>query len=917
MKNQCLRMAAGVVKGDQFEDYDGGKKRVKVTLDSDFALGKGDQSSRGDSDRKLQRMVRASHFPSNKRVRKSDGDERSSRMSTKRPTINHDFDCLGGRAVPRKRGSKLNHAIPKTMSSESSSDDCKRKRKDESDSEAEELEALSIIKMRERKRARMVDNEYHKLTPANSNRSSISKSRTSTRRDLKAKGKARPRCHQCMKPERKLVVPCTMCKSKMYCIHCIKEWYPEMTEEEIAEQCPCCRSNCNCNVCLHSTGLIKTSRRDIDNSEKAQRLHYLIKYLVPYLDQIREQQNQEAQIEAKIGEFLLLFSFSFIISLCFDLTYADTLQNALSRSFAGGSREFCSNDERVYCNHCATSIVDYHRRCSNCAYELCLSCCQEIREGTLESHAEDLTEPSKFTWNANHDGSIFCAPKELGGCGGCILELKRILPMGRILELKMKALDLLGLYNSKSTSLMSKHYDTRREPVKKAACREGSDDNDLYCPALYNIQEDQELFNFQRHWAKGEPVIVRDVLKVTPNLSWEPMVMWRALCENMDLEASSKMSKVKAIDCLASCEVEIKASQFFKGYMEGRRYQNFWPQMLKLKDWPPSDKFEDILPRHCDEFISALPFQEYSDPKAGILNLAVKFPHGMLKPDLGPKTYIAYGTPEELGRGDSVTKLHCDMSDAVNILTHTSEVTLSEEQHVAIEQLKQIHREEDVKEGLVRDKVNGSEQSRVSLRNEPTENDSENTGGALWDIFRREDVPKLEEFLRKHYMEFRHTFSSPVKQVFHPIHDQSFYLTLEHKKKLKEEFGVEPWTFEQNLGEAVFIPAGCPHQVRNLKSCTKIAADFVSPENIHECLRLSKEYRKLPKNHKAREDKLEIKKMIIYAVQQAVKDLEELIASSITSSEASPSGSKNETCACVCIYICICMYIYCHCSPFY
>lgn len=29
--------------------------------------------------------------------------------------------------------------------------------------------------------------------------------------------------------------------------------------------------------------------------------------------------------------------------------------------------------------------------------------------------------------------------------------------------------------------------------------------------------------------------------------------------------------------------------------------------------------------------------------------------------------------------------------------------------------------------------------------------------------------------------------------------------------------GVEPWTFVQRLGEAVFIPAGCPHQVRNLK----------------------------------------------------------------------------------------------------
>lgn len=29
--------------------------------------------------------------------------------------------------------------------------------------------------------------------------------------------------------------------------------------------------------------------------------------------------------------------------------------------------------------------------------------------------------------------------------------------------------------------------------------------------------------------------------------------------------------------------------------------------------------------------------------------------------------------------------------------------------------------------------------------------------------------------------------------------------------------GVEPWTFVQELGEAIFIPAGCPHQVRNLK----------------------------------------------------------------------------------------------------
>ncbi|KAL6501559.1 Lysine-specific demethylase jmj29 [Orobanche gracilis] len=53
--------------------------------------------------------------------------------------------------------------------------------------------------------------------------------------------------------------------------------------------------------------------------------------------------------------------------------------------------------------------------------------------------------------------------------------------------------------------------------------------------------------------------------------------------------------------------------------------------------------------------------------------------------------------------------------------------------------------------------------------------------------------------------------------VVHPIHDQTMYLTEEHKNRLKEEYGIEPWTFVQKLGDAVFIPAGCPHQVRNLK----------------------------------------------------------------------------------------------------
>ncbi|WJX57180.1 hypothetical protein P8452_42765 [Trifolium repens] len=161
---------------------------------------------------------------------------------------------------------------------------------------------------------------------------------------------------------------------------------------------------------------------------------------------------------------------------------------------------------------------------------------------------------------------------------------------------------------------------------------------------------------------------------------------------------------------------------------------------------PPSDTFENVLPRHYEEFIRCLPFQEYCDPQAGILNLATKLPPRVIKPDLGPKTYLGYGIKEELGRGESVTKLHCDMADAIDGNYCPNKVS--------------------------------------SITKETTKIG----GGALWDIFRREDTKKLEAYLRKHSKEFRHIYCSPVKQVAHPIHDQCFYLTLEHKKKLKEEF---------------------------------------------------------------------------------------------------------------------------------
>lgn len=63
--------------------------------------------------------------------------------------------------------------------------------------------------------------------------------------------------------------------------------------------------------------------------------------------------------------------------------------------------------------------------------------------------------------------------------------------------------------------------------------------------------------------------------------------------------------------------------------------------------------------------------QEYTNPRAGVLNLAVGLPASYVPPDLGPKSYIAYGKQSESPPHDSVTRLHEDMSDAVNVMLYS------------------------------------------------------------------------------------------------------------------------------------------------------------------------------------------------------------------------------------------------------
>lgn len=66
-----------------------------------------------------------------------------------------------------------------------------------------------------------------------------------------------------------------------------------------------------------------------------------------------------------------------------------------------------------------------------------------------------------------------------------------------------------------------------------------------------------------------------------------------------------------------------------------------------------------------------------------------------------------------------------------------------------------------------------------------------------------------------------------------PVFTQQFMLVDRHRQRLAAEEGLELWHFEQHLGEVVFIPGGCPHQVRNLQSCCKVSND---DSRVYACI---------------------------------------------------------------------------------
>lgn len=697
-------------------------------------------------------------------------------------------------------------------------------------------------------------------------------------------------CHQCRKNV-KDVTWCLKCDRRGYCDSCILTWYSDIPLDEIQKICPACRGICNCKICLRSDNSIKVRIREIPVLDKLQYLHVLLSSVLPVVKQIHREQCFEVELEKKLRGA--------------EIDLPRTKLNA---------------DEQMCCNLCRIPITDYHRRCPSCSYDLCLICCRDLREATLHQSEEPQTEHAKTTdrnilskfphWRSNDNGSIPCPPKEYGGCGYSSLNLSRIFKMNWVAKLVKNVEEMVsGCRTSDADGPPETGLNALR--LCQYSQREASNDNYLYCPTSEELKTDG-IGMFRTHWKTGEPIIVKQVFDRSSISSWDPLVIWRGILETTDENMKDDNRMVKAIDCLDGSEIDIELNQFMKGYSEGRILENGWPQILKLKDWPTPRASEEFLLYQRPEFISKLPLLQYIHSKWGLLNVAAKLPHYSLQNDVGPKIYISYGISDELGRGDSVTKLHFNMRDMVYLLVHSSEVKLKDWQRTNVEMMQKTSKESEEKEShgdpdicsrasspdsSFYTKINGldleSDQkdstmdqgvevyssaegnlvnSEIPLRENGDVSEITHPG-VLWDVFRRQDVPKVTEYLKMHWKEFGN--SDDI--VTWPLYGGAIFLDRHHKRKLKEEFGVEPWSFEQNLGEAIFVPAGCPFQARNVQSTVQLALDFLSPESLGEAVRLAEEVRRLPNEHEAKLQVLEVGKISLYAASSAIKEVQKLV----------------------------------------
>lgn len=379
---------------------------------------------------------------------------------------------------------------------------------------------------------------------------------------------------------------------------------------------------------------------------------------------------------------------------------------------------------------------------------------------------------------------------------------------------------------------------------------------------LYDAISPHNMALFQYQWDRGQPVLISNSNEYMNHNLWHP----KAFAKDFG------HIKCDLVNTLTGKTVPKQPLKWFWEGFENVSHRlldkNGTPMLLKLKDWPPDGDIAEYIPKRFHDLVHDFPIQPYT-LREGNLNLASYIPDYFLRPELGPKMYIAYGNA--LYSNKASTNLHLDMSDAVNLLVYVGIPT-------------DTNANENIK--LVLEQV---DEAGCDLIMKRRVRDGE-LPGALWHIFHPGDTNKIRDLLNKVAIEKRKRLDPHDD----PIHDQSTYLDAKLRKRLYEDYGVQGYAIIQCAGDTVFIPAGACHQVRNLHNCIKIAEDFVSPELANNCLHLTQEFRHLTEHHTNHEDKLQIKNIIYHSVKNAVTKLADKMREEIEEEQERVGASSSQ-----------------------
>ena len=331
--------------------------------------------------------------------------------------------------------------------------------------------------------------------------------------------------------------------------------------------------------------------------------------------------------------------------------------------------------------------------------------------------------------------------------------------------------------------------------------------------------------------------------------------------------------QVSLVNCFVSSTVDsFTHADFWKGFSslkvrptDGKHHkQHLDNTCLKLKDFPVDSRLSEVMPNHFNDLLNGLPLPVYTSPN-GCLNLPAYLPSTFVAPDLGPKLYAAYGTGGQ--QRVATTALHLDIADAINI-------------NVVVRPLED---DGGCEREAVRKYVENSsfvaEEFKQRMRQGAVP-------GALWHLFAAKDCDTLRNFLNSRNLKDQRISvkDAAIRSSVDPIHDQVWYLDDSLLEDLRSQTNVVPYTIIQFEGDGIFIPAGFAHQVRNLHSCVKVAMDFVCPERVAMCRKLTDEFRNLPDSHLNHEDKLQLKNLLYNAMKQ-------IAPQAIAQSQPTPPGS--------------------------